>query len=34
MPMLTKTHEFVDEDDDNNDHVLKKICKFQLSSMS
>jgi hypothetical protein len=34
MPMLTKTHDFVDEDDDNDDPLLQKICKFQLSSMS
>jgi hypothetical protein len=34
MPMLIETHEFVDEDDDNDDLLLQKIHKFQLSSMS
>jgi hypothetical protein len=32
--MLTEKHEFVDEDDDNDDSLLQKIRKFQLSSMS
>lgn len=30
MLMFTKTHEFVDEDDDNDDPLLQKIRKFQL----
>jgi hypothetical protein len=34
MLMLTEKHEFVDEDDDNDDPLLQKIRKFQLSSMS
>lgn len=34
MPMLIETHEFVDEDDDNDDPLLQKIRKFQFWSMS
>jgi hypothetical protein len=31
-PMHAQMHDFIDEDNDNDDPPLAKICKFQLPS--